>query len=62
MNETSYSIVNSGTIEREAHAVNHGAILYNKSGKATVRINFDLWELTASSVIIFFPVMLSNGK
>ena len=55
MNETSYAIVNSAAIDREAHAVNHGAILYNKSGKASVRINFDLWELTPSSVIIFFP-------
>lgn len=55
MNETNYDIVDSTTIDREAHAVNHGAILYNKSGKASVRINFDLWELTPSSVIIFFP-------
>lgn len=55
MNETSLSTVNQGTVNREMHAIDHGAIIYSRLGNARVRINFDEWELGEEDVLAFFP-------
>jgi len=55
MNETFFGFLDRQMMDSDIHAINYGAILYNKKGGATVRINFDVWQLRADSVIIFFP-------
>lgn len=55
MNETSFAQIDQSTIDKEIHAIEHGAIIYSHSGHARVRINFEYWELTGQDVLIFFP-------
>ena len=55
MNETNLGIIDRSTIDSEVHAIDHGAILFSRAGTARVRINFDVWELQGSDVLIFFP-------
>ena len=55
MEETSLIHLNHSNFNTEAHAIEHGAIIYSRKGMARVCINFDIWELKDESVLIFFP-------
>ena len=55
MEQTSLISINRSTFSPEAHAIDHGAIIYSHMGSASVRINFDTWELNGESVLCFFP-------
>lgn len=55
MEQTSLISINRSSFSPEAHAIDHGAIIYSHTGSASVRINFDKWELNGESVLCFFP-------
>ena len=55
MEQTALISINRSTFSPEAHAIDHGAIIYSHTGSASVRINFDKWELNGESVLCFFP-------
>lgn len=55
MEQTSLISINRSSFCPEAHAIDHGAIIYSHTGSASVRINFDKWELNGESVLCFFP-------
>lgn len=55
MEQTSLISINRSSFSPEAHAIDHGAIIYSHTGSASVRINFDKWELSGESVLCFFP-------
>lgn len=55
MNETEFIIFDKSAIDKEVHAIDHGAIVYSHSGNARVRINFEYWNLSSKDVLIFFP-------
>ena len=55
MNETEFIIFDKSAIDKEVHAIDHGAIVYSHSGNARVRINFEYWDLSSKDVLIFFP-------
>ncbi|WP_279148773.1 helix-turn-helix domain-containing protein [Segatella bryantii] len=55
MNETIYTTIDHTSIDHDVHAIDYGAIIYSHTGKASVRINFDHWQLQERDVLIFFP-------
>lgn len=55
MKQTALYSINPSTCDNEVRAIDYGAIIYSHTGTATIRINFDHWELKGESVLILFP-------
>lgn len=55
MQETQLTTVSSAVIDGESHTLDRGAIIYSHRGIASVRINFDHWDMQGESVLIMFP-------
>lgn len=53
--ETEFVNIKIADMHREEHAINHGAMMLCKKGKAKVKINFGQWNLNIDSFIIFYP-------
>lgn len=60
--ETEFTLLNKSTLNSVEHAINHGAMILCKSGKADVQINFGQWHLTTDSFIIFYPGDIVSWK
>ena len=55
MQETQLTTISSAVIDGESHSLDRGAIIYSHRGIASVRINFDHWDMQGESVLIMFP-------
>ena len=55
MHETQLTTISSAAIDGESHTLDRGAIIYSHRGIASVRINFDHWDMQGESVLIMFP-------
>ena len=55
MQETQLTTISSAVIDGESHTLDRGAIIYSHRGIASVRINFDHWDMQGESVLIMFP-------
>ena len=55
MQETQLTTISSAIIDGESHTLDRGAIIYSHRGIASVRINFDHWDMQGESVLIMFP-------
>lgn len=55
MQETQLTTISSAAIDGESHTLDRGAIIYSHRGIASVRINFDHWDMQGESVLIMFP-------
>lgn len=53
--ETEFKHISAADIQMEEHAKNVGSIMLCHSGSAELQINFDKWQLTRDSLIIFYP-------
>lgn len=62
MQETQLTTISSAVIDGESHSLDQGAIIYSHRGIASVRINFDHWDMQGESVLIMFPGDVINGK
>lgn len=53
--ETEFGSIEAKDVNKVEYAIGHGAMMLCGNGNAEIQINFDTWQLSADSFIIFYP-------
>ena len=53
--ESEFASMGADSLERERHVIDHGAIIYCYTGRASIQVNFDTFEMHADNVLTLFP-------